>query len=605
MSSAPGNEQAFTEEQQQYLAGFVAGSGLTRSLRVLPAAAAAAFQGERAKAPGDVHRAAQDRFLAEGKKLVPEELAKRERNPLDCWDELCEHARLGKPPKGVDVFRFKFHGLFYVAPAQDSFMCRLKLPCGIINSHQMRGVADLAEQFGGGYTHVTTRANLQIREIRPENAPRLLEGLHELGIVPRGSGADNLRNITGSPTAGIDPQELVDVRPLCRELEHHIRHHRELYGLPRKFNIAYDGGGAVSAVADTNDIGFAAVRVGEGRVDAEGVPVPPGVYFRMQLGGITGHKDFARETGLLLEASECLPMAAAAVRVFIDHGDRTDRKKARLKYVLDRFGIDNYVAEMRQHLPEHVKPRRLALDLCEPRPAVDRLAHLDFRPQKQPGFVYAGVVVPVGKLTAVQMRGLASIADRFGGGTIRLTVWQNLLVSDIADENVPAVKRELEVLGLGWSTTSVRAGLVACTGNTGCRFAASDTKRHAIEIADYLEAAGVALDRPINIHLTGCHHSCAQHYIGDVGLLGTKVSVGDDMVEGYHVYVGGGHGDQQAIAREVLRDVPAADVGPALERVLRAYLEGRRDDEELFADFTRRHEIEQLRDLMSPVAATA
>ena len=602
-------EPAFTEEQTHYLQGFMAGSGLTRSLRVLPsvpvgAPAAPAAKRERPAAPEDIHRAAQDRFLAEGKKLVNEENAKREKNPLDAWDDVREHARQGKFPKGVDVFRFKFHGLFYVAPAQDSFMCRLRLPCGIINSHQMRGVADLAEQFGGGYTHITTRANLQVREIRPENAPRVLEGLHELGIVPRGSGADNLRNITGSPTAGIDAQELIDVRPLCRELQHYVHHHRELYGLPRKFNIAYDGGGSVSAVADTNDIGFAAVRVGEGRVDAEGAPVPPGVYFRMQLGGITGHKDFARDAGLLLEPGQCLPAAVAAVRVFIDHGDRADRKKARLKYVLDRFGIDKYVDEMRQHLPPHVKPRRLAPDLCEPRPPVDRLAHLDFRPQKQGGLVYAGVVVPVGKLTAAQMRGVARIADRRGSGTIRLTVWQNLLVSDIAEADVPQVKRELEALGLGWSTTSVRAGLVACTGNTGCRFSATDTKRHAIEIAEHLDSAGVALDRPINVHLTGCHHSCAQHYIGDVGLLGTKVTVGEDMVEGYHVLVGGGHGADQHLAREVLRDVPAAEVGPALERVLRAYLDGRRDDGESFNEFTRRHEVERLREIMSR-AATA
>ena len=313
-----GGALGFTEEQKQYLQGFVCGSGLSRSLHVLPSSPQAT-----APTTDDNHRRAQDRFLAEGKKLVSEEKAKRDSNPLDTWDDLCDHAREGRAPKGLDVFRFKFHGLFYVAPAQDSYMCRLRLPCGIITSHQMRGVADLAEQFGGGYADVTTRANLQIREIRAENAPALLEGLHELGIVPRGSGADNLRNITGTPTAGIDPRELIDVRPLCRQLHHYILHHREMFGLPRKFNIAFDGGGAVSSVADTNDIGFVAVRVGEGEAAADESPVAPGVYFRMELGGITGHQDFARDTGLLLERDQCLPVAVAAVRAFIDHGDRT------------------------------------------------------------------------------------------------------------------------------------------------------------------------------------------------------------------------------------------------------------------------------------------
>src|SRR5215213_4663883 len=173
-------------------------------------------------------------------------------------------------------------------------MCRLRLPAGIVTSHQLRGLADIAQDHAGGYADVTTRANLQLREIGPRNTVPLLMGLADLGIIPRGSGADNIRNVTASPTAGIDPRELIDTRPHARELHHHILHHREMYGLPRKFNIAFDGGGAVSALEDTNDVGFTAVRVGEGKA------VPPGVYFRLTLGGITGHKDFARDTGVLL-----------------------------------------------------------------------------------------------------------------------------------------------------------------------------------------------------------------------------------------------------------------------------------------------------------------
>ena len=597
------SNEAFTAEQTNYLQGFLAGSGLSRSLRVLPIGKAgpevapASANGNAPAAPADAHRRAQDRFIAEGRKLSNEENAKREKNPLDVWDDIRQHAREARFPKGLDVFRFKFHGLFYVAPSQDAFMCRLRLPCGILSGHQMRGVADLAEQFGGGYADVTTRANLQIREIRPENAPRLLEGLHELGIIPRGAGADNLRNITGNPTAGIDPAELFDVRPLCKELHHYVMHHRELYGLPRKFNVSFDGGGRVGCVADTNDIGFAAVRVGEGLVDADGAAVAPGVYFRMQLGGITGHKDFARDTGLLLEPAQCLPVAVAALRAFIDHGDRTDRKKARLKYVLDRLGHDGFVAEMTRHLPTGTRLRRVPLEKCEPPAPVDRFGHIGFHPQKQPGLVYCGVVVLVGRLSAAQMRGLAKIADRYGSRTIRLTVWQNLIISDIAQADVPQVKREVEALGLGWSATAVRAGLIACTGNTGCRFSATDTKRHAAQIADYLDARGPALERPVNIHLTGCPHSCAQHYIGDVGLLGTKVTVGEEMIEGYHLFVGGGHGTDQHLAREVVRDIPAPEAGPAIERILRAYVERRHNTDESFPEFTRRHTVDQLRDL--------
>src|SRR4051812_17331977 len=394
------NTEEFTEEQKQYLDGFATGSGIVKSLSltVLPAAPAAKSESS------DPHVAAQDRFIAEGKKLCPEEQAKRNLNGLDTWDLVLDHARDARFPKGTDVFMMKFQGMFYVAPAQDAFMCRLRFPGGICTATQFRGVADLAEQFGGGYADVTTRANLQIRKIGAKSTVDVLMGLHDLGIINRGAGADNIRNITASPTAGIDPHELIDTRPLARQMHHYILNHRELYGLPRKFNIAFDGGGTISALEDTNDIGFVAVRIDEPAVHDQ----TPGVYFRMQLGGITGHKDFARDTGLLLHPNECVEVAAAAVRVFIEHGDRTDRKKARLKYLLDRWGFGKFLDETEKALGR--KLARYPVEKC-PRPAaMNRMAHVGFHPQKQPGLVYAGVVLPVGRMRVEQVRGLAAIA---------------------------------------------------------------------------------------------------------------------------------------------------------------------------------------------------
>ena len=586
----------FTEEQKHYLEGFTAGSGLAKTLLDLAAPKPAPPAEEKPVGPEAIHRVAQDRFTKTGKKLVPEEQAKRKKHPLDFWDEVRAHARDGKFPKGTDVFLFKFQGLFYVAPAQDSFMCRLRFPCGIVSSHQLRGVADLAERYGGGYADITTRANLQIREIKTTDTVNVLHGLHDVGIINRGAGADNVRNITGSPTAGIDPQELIDVRPLAKELHHYILNHRELYGLPRKFNVCFDGGGSVGTVSDTNDIGFIAVRVGEGK------GVKPGVYFRMQLGGITGHKDFARDAGLLLEPEQCLPAAVAAIRVFIDHGDRTDRKKARLKYVLDQWGIEKYVEEMKRYLP--FEAARVPLEACEPPEPPQRLAHMGFHPQKQAGMYYCGVVIPVGRLTVAQMRGLAAMAERHGSGTIRLTVWQNLLISDIPQGRIEAVKGELRALDLDWAPSAIRSALVACTGNTGCKFSATHTKKHALDIARHVDAK-VELDQPVNVHLTGCPHSCAQHYIAEIGMLGTKIAVGEQMVEGYHVYVGGGCGTEQGLGREVARDVPAEDAGPLVERMVRAYLEHRIDASESFGSFSRRHSIEQLKDMFDARKETA
>ena len=296
-------------------------------------------------------------------------------------------------------------------------------------------------------------------------------GLQELGIVNRGSGADNVRNITAPCTAGIDTQEIYDVRELAKQMHYHIINRRELYGLPRKFNIAFDGGGTTSALEDTNDIGFAAVCVGEGKSQ------PAGIYFRVLLGGITGHKDFARDCGLLLKPEQCIPVAHAMLQVFISNGDRTDRKKARLKYLLDQWGHEKFLAET-QKLCKFELPR-LPLADCENRGPILKHIHVGVVPQKQAGCNYIGIVLPVGRMTCEQMRGLAKISQKYGNGTLRLTVWQNVIITDVPDDAVEAVKTAVQELGLNTDAGSIRAALTACTGNAGCKFAASNTKKHA------------------------------------------------------------------------------------------------------------------------------
>jgi len=587
----------FDDQQKQWLQGFMSGLEARKAADRLTGRAAAAPAGQ-AVGPDALQHAAQDRAVAAGGKLVAEETAKRTRHPFDRWDEVVGRAEAGQFPKGLDVFLTKYHGLFYVAPAQDSFMCRLRMPNGIVTARQFAGLADAADSFGGGYADVTTRANLQIREIPARHAVDLLEAVQELGLTSRGSGADNIRNVTGSPTAGIDPQELLDTRPLCRATHHYILNHREMYGLPRKFNIAFDGGGRVPVLEDTNDIGFVAAEV------TGGADIEPGIYFRLQLGGITGHKDFARDTGVLLKPAECVVVAGAIVRVFIAHGDRTDRLKARLKYVLDRMGHDAFVTEVEK---EYGSPlRRVGTAEIAPRPAVDKQGHVGVHGQKQAGLKYLGLVLPVGRLTTGQMRGLAEIAERFGSGTIRLTVWQNLLISDVADRDVAVCVAAIEALGLAVEASAIRRGLVACTGNAGCKFSASNTKGHALKLADYLEAR-LAIDTPINIHLTGCHHSCAQHYVGDIGLLAAKVDVGEDSVEGYHVYIGGGAAaaGEQAMARDYAQSVAFDDLPPMIERLLATYLAHRLDAQETFHQFCRRHDTDALKALVAQTAAPA
>jgi ferredoxin-nitrite reductase len=593
----------FDDQQKQWLQGFVSGIEARKAADRLASRAPGAPAGQPI-GPDALQYAAQDRAVAAGGKLVVEETAKRARHPLDRWDEVVGRAEAGQFPKGIDVFLTKYQGLFYVAPAQDSFMCRLRIPNGILSAGQMRGLADAADSFGGGYADVTTRANLQIREIGAAHAVAMLLAVQALGLTSRGSGADNIRNITGSPTAGIDPQELYDTRPLCSAMHHYILNHREMYGLPRKFNIAFDGGGRVPVLEDTNDIGFVACQV------TGGTGFEPGIYFRLQLGGITGHLDFAFETGILLKPGECVKVAGSVVRAFIAHGDRTNRLKARLKYVLDRMGREAFFAEVEKDYGSPL--RRAAGAEVAPRPMADKHGHIGVYAQKQAGLNYLGLVLPVGRLTSEQMRGLAEIAERFGSGTLRFTVWQNLLISDVADRGVGIAIAAINALGLGVEASAIRRGLVACTGNAGCKFSASNTKGHALRLADYLEAR-LAVDLPINIHLTGCHHSCAQHYVGDIGLLACKVDLdkegGEDSVEGYHVYIGGGAAStaEQAMARDYAQSVAFDDLPPLLERLLAAWLAHRQAPGESFFEFCRRHEIAALRELAdrAPVRALA
>ncbi|WP_426956641.1 NirA family protein [Muricoccus radiodurans] len=554
----------FSQEQQEYLKGFMAGVEARRGT-LSPSGAS------EGGAPPDAMRAAQDATVSAGGKLTAEEKMKREKHPLDRWDEVESRAQAKRFPHGLENLATRWHGLFYVGPTQDSFMCRLRIPGGILSSHQARGVAAIAAECGGGYVDATTRNNLQIREIPAERGVELIERLADLGIIPKGTGADNIRNITASPTAGIDAQELIDTRGIVRKLHHHILNTRDLFGLPRKFNISLDGGGRVAVVEDTNDIAFTAVRVGGE------------VLFRLGLGGITGHRDFARGTGRVVAPHDVVKVCDAILRVFLAHGDRTDRRKARLKYLLDAWGLPRFLEAVEAQLG---RPLREA-DVFEAAPPPHKHGHLGVHDQRQDGLQYVGVVLPVGRITADQLRGLARIADLYGSGTLRLTVWQNLLISDIPRERMAEACGEIEAIGLGTTASHLRGGLVACTGAAGCKFAAAHTKQHATALADYLEAR-IAVTRPINIHLTGCHNSCAQHYIGDIGLIGAKVERGEEEVEGYDLHVGGGAGVEQRIGRLIRPKVAHDELAPLVLNLLRAWQAEAPDAS--FQDFTARHD---------------
>ena len=226
-------------------------------------------------------------------------------------------------------------------------MARLRIPGGELKTFQLREIARVAAELTTGYVQITTRANLQIRLIQPQDTPEVLRRIQSVGLHTRGAGADNIRNITANPTAGIDPHELIDVMPLARQLGQFILHHREFYDLPRKFNVALDGGGLIGTAEDTNDIGLRAVEVAQAAPGLE-----PGVNYRVALGGASGHQAFARDLGVLVPPARALQVIVALIRVYIAHGNRADRKKARLKHLLEKWSLERYLAETEKQLKE-------------------------------------------------------------------------------------------------------------------------------------------------------------------------------------------------------------------------------------------------------------
>lgn len=561
-------KEAFSEEQKHYLDGFFAGVR------------------ERAFVFADLFPAGvpgESVTVVESDELTAEERIKREEHPLDSYYRIAENARAKSGPDKEDAFRFKWHGLFFLSPVENSYMSRLRIPGGQLSSHQLRELAAISNELTTGYVQVTTRANFQIRLISPENTVPFLRRIQATGLHTQGAGADNIRNLTTNPTAGVDPLEIIDSSPFIRAISDEILHHRDFYNLPRKFNIAFDGGGLVGAVQDTNDIGVKAILTDSG------------VAFRIALGGATGHKTFARDCGIQVSTEEIVRVVLAMVRVFIRNGDRTNRKKARLKHLLETWTLDRYVMETETLLGFPLT--RVPLDATMLKYAEEQIphSHIGAYPQKQDGFFYLGISLPAGQITPKQMTRLADLAQNYATGDIRLTVWQNIIIPNIPLAYLETFKKAVVKMGLDWKQSNIASGVIACTGSRFCKYAATDTKGNALELTRYLKKR-ISLDQPVNIHFTGCPHSCAQHYMGDIGLLGAKTS---DGREAYHVFIGGGFGSRANCGRQIYQAMAFDELKTTIERMLRVYQEQRSSSNESFQTFVNRHDTGTLQVLFN------
>jgi ferredoxin-nitrite reductase len=456
-------------------------------------------------------------------------------------------------------------GLFYGTPAQDGFLIRIRTPGGCLNAEQVHAIANLLEKWHSTI-QVTNRANLQIRGVQTSPTLADFQTLQKLGLAALNPQIDHLRNIMCSPTAGIDPQELIDPRPLVQELDRLIQNHPGIAALSPKFSIGIDSGGSVGIGMRSprpwehryNEIQLSAIAL-ESQSD-----LTPGVYYRLSLGGDRQLYD----TNVVVRPENCLPLVAALVQVYLDYVQipettAKNSKKTRMKHLLKNWGIAKYIEKFQGHLG-HPLPQLTHFFTPSILP-IQPYNHLGIHPQKQAGLSYIGLGLRLGKLTAEQLWGLGEISETFGSGQLRLTPWQTILIPNIPNEKVSELLPKLTSLGLspdrGWDD-----GIVACAGKPGCAAAATQTQIHALILADYLkERLGLTLDDPVNIHVTGCPKSCAQPSPAEITLLGTTIEQNGEILEGYQVYVG----DEKDSFKSQIFQGSFGEIIPMLEDFLR------------------------------------
>lgn len=457
-------------------------------------------------------------------------------------------------------------GLFYGSRARDGVLSRMRIPGGILNVPQCRAIADLADRYSNGYLQVTNRANLQVRTAESAIPRSIWQDLQDLELASRCIEIDPIRNIMSSPTAGIDRAQLVDTRLLVKAWDNYLQTHPELSELSPKFSVGFDGGESVSIGNLRNDILLAAE-----------INTNSTIVFRLFLNG--------KNTGITVELSQCISALAALANTYLAYSKYrpiVDRKKPRLRHLLADWGVENYLKRVEKQLPFLWCKSSIEL----PHRAIEPYGHLGTHPQQQSGFSYTGIALPLGRLESQQLRNLANLAQNFGSGILRLTPRQNLLISDIPYHHVAEVEKSIARLGLHSSATRPDSCLVACSGSRGCASAATDTQSHALKLAEDL-AQKLTLDRPINIHFSGCEKSCAQKDPIDITLMGIRLDREQEIVEGYDIYAGS---KDSPFGRQIFRGVTAVEMPGAIEQMLRVY-QRFRESAESFGEFADRTTI--------------
>ena len=532
------------------------------------------------------------------------ERLKREKNAWECLDEIRAFARSGRdsiPQEWVSTY-FRTWGVYTQGDgagvtggkngegkSTPYFMLRMRIPNGLLRTEQVRVIADLAEKHARGVADITVRQNVQFHWVTIESLPEVLEKLWSVGISTTGACGDVARNITGCPVAGLDAEEFIDASPLALEIDRQLGGNSEFYNLPRKFKLAITGCRDWCTYPEINDVGLTPVRRQRDGVNEIG--------FSLRVaGGLSTEPHLGVRLNAFIRWEQVIPVVRGVAEIFRrSEVLRQSRDKARLKFLFLQHGwtAEHFLSELEQVIGFTLDPAE-----HEEVPLDVHRDHTGIHAQRQRGLAYVGASVLRGRITPQQLRTVANLAERYGDGSVRTTVTQNILIANVPAAEAQTVADALTLAGLPVRASAFARGTVACTGSEYCKLALTETKGFARWLTTELEDRLPGFDQQLKLHITGCPNSCGQHWIADIGIEGKKTKVDGKMVDAYYFCIGGSVGQFASIARPVGYRCAATEVPDAIERLLQAFNITRNENENL-RQFFARHSNDELRGLLA------
>ncbi|MBD2848485.1 nitrite/sulfite reductase [Paenibacillus sp. IB182496] len=532
-------------------------------------------------------------WMKDPSKLNKIEFAKHEKDGLDVIRTIIEeYAHKGYDAIDADdMNRFKWAGVYEQKPRDGHFMMRIRINQGVMTSEQARGLASIARDYGRGLIDVTTRQAIQYHWLRVEQLPDIFKRLEAVGLYSFEACGDCPRTIVGNPLAGIDKDEFMDTTELVEQVNDYFLMNRDFSNLPRKYKMSISSSIYNNANAEINDLAFVpATKVIDGE-EVRGFHAYVG-------GGLSAKPHLAQELDLFVRPEDVLKVAIGVTTIFRDYGYRQKRHHARLKFLVADWGVEKFKAKLLELIGDMP-------DAGENKIVGWKGVYFDgVHPQRQEGYSYIGLNVPVGRTNAEEFDQLAELADTYGDGKIRTTMTQNIILAGIADENVERVLQAPVLQRLSPKPKHFMSRTVSCTGNEFCNLAIVETKERARRVAQYLDDH-VELDEKIRIHMIGCPNSCGQKHIADIGLQGTLVKTPDGMVDAFDIAVGGILGPDAQFNKALKGRVKGDEVGPVLAELV-AFYKAERTDSESFHQFVQRVGVPAFQEKLTEIlAATA